>query len=97
MDKAIVYKANFGYGLQFGDKDILYRDTKESIIRLADTILYTIANFSLLSELNNMQAHSGTFIDDKYVESETFKNKFEIPSYFINLILKDYNMKVLGW
>ena len=30
-------------------------------------------------------------------EDEVFQDKYEIPSYFINLILKDYNMKVVGW
>ena len=30
-------------------------------------------------------------------EDELFKNKFEIPSYFINLLLEKHNMKVLGW
>ena len=31
------------------------------------------------------------------VEDELFSNKFEIPVYFINLILSKYGMKLRGW
>ena len=30
-------------------------------------------------------------------ECELFTDKFEIPAYFINLILSKYGMRVRGW
>lgn len=94
------YNAELGYGLQFDGKWILYRDKKEDLIRLADGILNAITGFSLISELNTMQAEAHA--NEDCIEGDTpnrtvFDNKFEIPSYFINLVLKDYKMKVLGW
>ena len=93
------YDAEQGYGLRFKNC-ILYKKSKEDIIRLADNILDTITGFSLISELNIMQAEAHA--NEDCMEGDTpnrtvFDNKFEIPSYFINLILKDYKMKVLGW
>lgn len=91
------YEACKGYGLkltkfdeQFNDC-IIYRSTKKEIIELADMILITFGKESLLNELNNMQAEA--FVCD----NKGFKDKYEIRSYFINLILDKYNMKVLGW
>lgn len=94
------YDAEKGYGLQFDGKWVLYRDNKERLIRLADGILSAITGFSLLCELNKMQTEAHA--NEDCMEGDTpnrtvFDNKFEIPSYFINLILKDYNMEVLGW
>jgi hypothetical protein len=94
------YDDRKGYGLQFGENFIIYKDSQREIIRTADYILLAIVNFSLLDELNNMQMQAHA--NDEVMEGDTlnrtvFDNKFEIPSYFINLILKDYNMKVLGW
>jgi len=94
------YDAEKGYGLRFNGKFIVYKDTKEDLIRLADCILSAIVNFSLLSELNEMQMHAHA--NEDYIEGDTpnrtvFDNKFEIPSYFINILLKHFNMEVLGW
>lgn len=94
------YDDSKGYGLQFGEDFIIYKNSQREIIRTADYILSAIVNFSLLNELNNMQMQAHA--NDEVMEGDTpnrtvFDNKFEIPSYFINLILKDYNMKVLGW
>lgn len=93
-----------GYGLQFTKFDeqhldtIIYRDTKEAIIRLADVIICSFDRKSLLEELNTMQSNSYVKDDDGIPKMpKTFENKFEIPSYFINLLLEKYNMRVLGW
>lgn len=72
-----------------------------------------VVNINHFREIDRIYAidvyHKGTnvygdvvFVGDEVMEGDTlnrtvFDNKFEIPSYFINLILKDYNMKVLGW
>ena len=100
----MIYSAKKGYGLQFLKADeqyedcIIYRDSKEEIIRLADIIIRSFGyNQGLMSELNEMQSNAMHLSNGKCVESEVFKNKFEIPSYFINLILKKYGMCVRGW
>lgn len=100
----MIYNKKNGYGLQFlrGDEQyedcIVYRDSKEEIIRLADMIINSFGyNVGLMSELNEMQSNAMHLSNGKCVESEVFKNKFEIPSYFINLILKKYGMCVRGW
>lgn len=95
------YNAEKGYGLKFTKADeqyqdcIIYRDTKEEIIRLADTIICSFGRKGLMEELNEMQAN--TYSKDEYVIDKVFENKFKIPSYFINLLLAKHNMKVLGW
>lgn len=100
----MMYSGKNSYGLQFlrGDEQcedcIIYRESKEEIIRLADIIIRSFGyNQGLMSELNEMQSNAMHFSNGKCVESEVFKNKFEIPSYFINLILKKYGMCVRGW
>ena len=100
----MIYNGKNGYGLQFLKADehyqdcIIYRDSKEAIIRLADIIISSFGyNQGLMSELNDMQSNAMHLSNGKCVESEVFKNKFEIPSYFINLLLKKYGMCVRGW
>ena len=100
----MMYNAKNGYGLQFLKADeqyqdcIIYRDSKEAIIRLADIIICSFGyNQGLMSELNEMQSNAMHPLNGKCVENEVFKNKFEIPSYFINLLLKKYGMCVRGW
>lgn len=99
----MVYDAKNGYGLQFLKADeqyqdcIIYRKSKEEIIRLADIILISLGYQGLMSELNEMQCNAMIVSNGECIESEVFANKFEIPSYFINLLLKKRNMKVLGW
>ena len=100
----MMYSVKNGYGLQFIHADeqyedcIIYRDSKEEIIRLADIIIRSFGyNQSLMSELNEMQSNAMHLSNGKGIENEVFSNKFEIPSYFINLILKKYGMCVRGW
>ena len=100
----MMYSYKKGYGLQFTkfneqyEDNIIYRNSKKEIIELADKIISTFTNDSLMSLLNDMQGH-GQYInkDGKMVECEIFSNKFEIPAYFINLILSKYGMCVRGW
>jgi uncharacterized protein YcgL (UPF0745 family) len=102
--QVMFYNSSNGYGLQFTKFDeryqdtIIYRETKEEIIKLADIIICSFGKESLLEELNNMQANSYIKDDDGVMSvPKIFENKFEIPSYFINLLLDKHNMKVLGW
>lgn len=98
----MIYDAKKGYGLKLTKFDeqyedcIIYRSTKEGIIRLADVIICSFDKKSLLEELKEMQTET-MYCGSNLEENELFKNKFEIPSYFINLLLEKHNMKVLGW
>lgn len=99
----MLYDASNGYGLKLTKFDeqyedcIIYRNSKEAIIRLADNLIRSFGKQGLLLQLNEMQANVQTVVGGELIAPDVFKNKFEIPSYFINLILKEYNMKVLGW
>lgn len=100
----MIYDINKGYGLQLTQFDeqyqdtIIYRDSKEAIIELADKIIRTFGHTGLMSQLNDMQLNTHYYnADGDMVEDELFGNKFEIPAYFINLLLSKYGMKVRGW
>ena len=100
----MIYNIEKGYGLQLTKFDeqyedtIIYRDSKEEIIRLADKILLTFDRTGLMSQLNDMQSHTHYYdADGNYTECELFSNKFEIPAYFINMILSKHGMYVRGW
>ena len=99
----MMYDAKNGYGLQFLKANeqyedcIIYRKSKEEIIKLADIIIRSFEYQGLMSELNEVQCNAMIVSNGECIESEVFANKFEIPSYFVNLLLKKHNMKVLGW
>ena len=100
----MIYDISKGYGLQLTKFDeqyedtIIYRETKREIIELADKILRNFDMCGLMSQLNDMQCNTHYYnADNEYVECELFANKFEIPAYFINLVLSKYGMKVRGW
>lgn len=98
-----------GYGLKLTKFDeqyedcIIYRDKKEQILELADKIIRSFGHKGLMSELNEMQGYalyndktSGKFTEEELKKS-CWYSKYDIPSYFINLLLKPFNMKVIGW
>lgn len=102
----MIYDIKKGYGLQLTKFDeqyqdtIIYRESKKEIIELADKLILTFGGLTdrgLMSQLNEMQSNTLYYKDGKMVENELFANKFEIPAYFINLILSKYGMKVRGW
>lgn len=99
----MVYDIKKGYGLQLTKFDeqyqdcIIYRDSKEEIIKLADKIILTFKNVGLIDELNEMQGNTHYYKGEDFVEDELFANKFEIPAYFINLILSKYGMAIRGY
>jgi hypothetical protein len=98
----MIYDIKKGYGLQLTKFDeqyqdtIIYRQSKREIIELADKIISTFRDVSLMSQLNDMQSNTHYFKNGEYVYDELFENKFEIPAYFINLILSKYGMSVRG-
>lgn len=101
----MMYDISKGYGLQLTKFDeqyedcIIYRDSKREIIELADKIIRTF-NYGcdgLMGQLNDMQQNTHYFKNGEYHQDELFNNKFEIPAYFINLILHKYGMAVRGW
>lgn len=99
-----MYDATKGYGLKLTKFDeqyedcIIYRGTKREIIELADKIIRSFGKRGIMEELNEMQLEARYYGNNNNLEEkELFKNKFEIPSYFINLLLEKHNMKVLGW
>lgn len=99
----MIYDIKKGYGLQLTKFDeqyqdtIIYRNSKEAIIELADKIIRTFDHTGLMSQLNEMQANTHYYKDGHMQEDELFADKYEIPAYFINLILSKYGMKVRGW
>lgn len=100
----MIYDATKGYGLvlikfhEHSDDYIIYKNTKREIIELADAIIRSFDRQGLIEELNEMQAEAMYCGNNNNLEeNEVFKNKFAIPSYFINLLLEKHNMKVLGW
>ena len=103
----MIYDIKKGYGLQFIKFDeqyqdtIIYRQSKREIIELADKLILTFGGLTdrgLMSQLNEMQSNTHYYnAEGNMVEDELFADKFEIPAYFINLILSKYGMKVRGW
>lgn len=105
----MIYDAENGYGLQLTKFDeqyedcIIYRESKKQIIELADKIIRSFGERGLIDELNEMQGHAlyndkmaGKFTEQE-LEKSCWADKYEIPSYFIDLLLAKYNMCVRGW
>ena len=104
----MIYDAKNGYGLKFTKFDdqyqdcIIYRGSKGEILELADKIIRSFGRHGLLSELNKMQGEAlyndkMAGVPEEELRKSRWYNKYDIPSYFINLLLKQYNMQVLGW
>lgn len=99
----MAYDIGKGYGLQLTRFDeqyqdtIIYRSSKRAIIELADKIIRTFNEIGLMSQLNDMQQNTMYIKNGSYHQDELFDDKFEIPAYFINLILSKYGMAVRGW
>lgn len=74
---------------------LLYEgDTPKEVILWADNMLTTFQDFSLMNELNEMQGHAGANLWAKEDDQTRFDNKYEIPLYFINLVLKEHNIQI---
>lgn len=95
------------YGITLTKFDTQYEDcviTRPSIrgvIDLADKIVRCVTkdDFSLSSALNTMQSEAlynngMAHLSEEERKNYCFNNKYEIPFYFINLLLKPYNLKI---
>jgi hypothetical protein len=60
-------------------------DNQEELVRILNELLLSTNNFSLYEELNEMREQEGAV---------AFYDKNEIPIYFINLIIKDFNLEI---
>lgn len=78
------------YKLYVNDAVFAEYDSQESATRKADQLLCGLRKFSLLAELNNMQAEATQGIEN----SKVFESKYSIPLYFVNLILSKFNMRI---
>ncbi|MBK5076271.1 hypothetical protein IL308_05625 [Lactococcus lactis] len=67
--------------------------SSKEIFDWLNELLIATKDFSLLGELNEMQGHAGVRIGVK--NGTRFDNKYDIPFYFINLVIKEYGLKVI--
>lgn len=83
-----------GFNPQYEDC-VITRDTFKDALNLADKLIRSITNgaFSLMNELNTMQTEAEYNYKSK--GENCFDNKYTIPPYFVNLLLKPYNMKII--
>lgn len=68
-------------------------DNRRTAIEFVNRILETICGFSLIAELNTLQSEACYGYDDQ-LNGTCLNNKYEIPDYFINLILYKYNLEM---
>lgn len=78
-----------------GNGKVLYEgDTPKEVILWTENMLSAFKNYSLMNELNEMQGHAGANLWAKEEDATLFDNKYEIPLYFINLVLKEHNIQI---
>lgn len=68
-------------------------NSSKEIFEWLNELLIATKEFSLLGELNEMQGHAGVRIGVK--NGTRFDNKYDIPFYFINLVIKEYGLKII--
>ena len=80
------------------DKDFVFRQgCLGDVIKFADMIVSTVSKTSLYTELNDFQLNilSDTKLKEEDWEKTCFVNKSNIPSYYVNLFLEKYNLKIV--
>lgn len=71
-------------------------ETPAECINWVSQVLRAVNNSSLLDELNRMQQQANVKIGiAPHVTDNVFANKFDIPPYFINLVIKDFGLKIV--
>ncbi|GAX46783.1 hypothetical protein RsY01_363 [Lactococcus reticulitermitis] len=69
------------------DSVSLFESTSKWVaLNWLDSALRNIAGFSLIDELNGMQL--------QIFDSKLFETKDKIPVYFINLVIKEFNIEM---
>lgn len=69
------------------------KELRENAYNKIDLLLACFKKQTLLSVLNEMQCE--VFGSNNGKECGCFESKFSIPLYFVNLILKQYNLKLI--
>lgn len=83
------------YNIIFGEHVlVLHNDSKKDAIMKLDAILSCVANYSLMSNLNDMQMEACDYEGSDYAPKAPWDSKWTIPDYFINLVLSPYNVKI---
>lgn len=78
-----------------GDVALFQSESIQETIDWLNELLLTVHDFSLMGELNDMQQWAGVSVFEKD-EKNRFNSKYEIPLYFINLVLHKYNLSILS-
>lgn len=77
-----------------GDVALFQSESIKETIDWLNELLLTVHDFSLMGELNDMQQWAGVSVFEQD-EKNRFNSKYEIPLYFINLVLHKYNLSIL--
>lgn len=77
-----------------GDIALFQSESIKETIDWLNELLLTVHDFSLMGELNEMQQWAGVSVFEQD-EKNRFNSKYEIPLYFINLVLHKYNLSIL--
>ena len=77
-----------------GDVALFQSESIKETIEWLNELLLTVHDFSLMGELNDMQQWAGVSVFEQD-EKNRFNSKYEIPLYFINLVLHKYNLSIL--
>lgn len=77
---------------------VFFTGSHDKCLDWLDALLDTTNGYSLKGELNTMQTEVmyGEPFKGKERDIGVFENKYTIPRYFINLILKRFNLKIVG-
>lgn len=78
------------YKLYVNEAEFAEYESQEIATKKADQMLCGLRKFSLVAELNNMQAEATQGVEN----SKVFESKYSIPLYFVNLILSKFNMRI---
>ena len=82
------------YELKIGNYTTIPVADKNAAIDLAEGLLGHFKEYSLMNELNNFQTQVADCITRDEYSTSPFENKYTIPDYFINLLLRNYCMKI---
>ena len=84
----------YEYELKIGNSMSIPVENKTAAINLADGMLGHFKDCSIMKDLNDFQTQMEDCITGEEYGSSPFENKYTIPDYFINLILRKYDMKI---
>lgn len=77
---------------------VFFTGSHDKCLDWLDALLEAVIGYSLKGALNQMQTEvaCGEPFLSKERDLGPFENKYTIPRYFINLLLKPYNLKIVG-